>query len=69
MVSQYQQNDQEFTSHLKPLNTKKVSMLEDTKGVIRRCQRGNQKIPKGESEDTKGVIRSYQRGNQKIPKG
>jgi hypothetical protein len=43
---------------------------------IRRYQRSNQKIPKGESEDTKGVIRRYQRGirryqrgNQKIPKG
>jgi hypothetical protein len=36
--------------------------FEDTKGVIRRYQRGNQKI-------TKGVIRRYQRGNQKIPKG
>ena len=42
---------------------------EDTKGEIRRYQRGNQKIPKGQSEDTKGAIRRYQRGNQKILKG
>jgi hypothetical protein len=49
---------------------------EDTKGGIRRYQRGNQKIPKGDSEDTKGEtedtkggIKRYQRGNQKIPKG
>jgi hypothetical protein len=46
-----------------------VRKPEDAKGVIRRYQRGNQKIPKGKSEDTKGVIRRYQRGNQKIPKG
>jgi hypothetical protein len=44
-------------------------MFEDTKGVIRRYQRGYHKIPKGLSEDTKGVIRRYQKGYQKIPKG
>jgi hypothetical protein len=41
---------------------------EDTKGVIRRYQRGHQKIPKWSSEDTKVVIRRYQSGHQKIPK-
>jgi hypothetical protein len=41
-------------------------LTEDTKGVIRRYQRGYQKIPKGLSEDNKGVIRRYQRGYQKI---
>ena len=44
-------------------------LSEDTKGVVRRYQRGYQKIPKGLSEDNKGVIRRYQKGCQKIPKG
>jgi hypothetical protein len=44
-------------------------LSEDTKGVVRRYQRGYQKIPKGLSEDNKGVIRRYQSGCQKIPKG
>ena len=30
---------------------------EDSKGEIRRYQRGNQKIAKGKSEDSKGEIR------------
>jgi hypothetical protein len=31
----------------------------DNKGAIRIYQRGNQKIPKGQSKDTKGAIRIY----------
>jgi hypothetical protein len=41
---------------------------ENTKEVIRRYQRGHQKLPKRSLEDTKEVIRRYQRGHQKIPK-
>jgi hypothetical protein len=36
--------------------------------IIRRNQRGNQKVLKGQSESTKGLGRRYQRYNKKVSK-